>query len=112
MKIYEQIVEGKVRYPSAMSQDARDIIGGLCTVDVSKRLGNVKGGSATVKAHPWFKNIDWDAVYHRKMQGPIVPHLKSADDTRNFDEYDAEPVHRDPYTKELQAKYDGSFADF
>lgn len=130
MKIYEQIVEGKVRYPSAMSQDARDIIGGLCTVDVSKRLGNVKGGSATVKAHPWFKSIDWDAMYHRKMQGPIVPHLKSADDTRNFDEYDAEPAHRDPYTKvsdsvslntcmtadtvlqELQQKYDSSFADF
>lgn len=99
MKIYEQIVEGRVRYPSAMSHDARDIIGGLCTVDVSKRLGNVQGGAATVKAHPWFKNIDWDAVYHRRMQGPIVPHLKSADDTRNFDEYDAEPVHRDPYTK-------------
>lgn len=99
MKIYEQIVEGKVRYPSAMSNDARDIIGGLCTVDVTKRLGNVKGGAATVKEHPWFRNIDWDAVYHRKMQGPIVPHLRSADDTRNFDDYDAEPVHRDPYTK-------------
>ena len=42
MKIYEQIVEGKVRYPSAMGEDARDIIGGLCTVDVTKRLGNVK----------------------------------------------------------------------
>ncbi|KAK5685392.1 cytochrome c oxidase subunit 1 [Elasticomyces elasticus] len=112
MKIYEQIVEGKVRYPSAMSEDARGIIAGLCEVDVAKRLGNVKGGAATVKAQPWFKNIDWDALYHRKMQGPIVPHLRSADDTRNFDEYDAEPVHRDPYTKEMQAKYDSAFADF
>lgn len=99
MKIYEQIVEGKVRYPSAMGQDARDIIDKLCTVDVTKRLGNVKGGAATVKAHPWFKSIDWDAVYHRQMQGPIVPHLKGADDTRNFDEYDAEPLNREPYTK-------------
>lgn len=99
MKIYEQIVEGKVRYPSAMGADARDIIDKLCTVDVSKRLGNVKGGAATVKAHPWFKSIDWDAVYHRRMQGPIVPHLRSADDTRNFDEYDAEPVNREQYTK-------------
>ena len=99
MKIYEQIVEGKVRYPSAMSQEARSIIGGLCTVNASERLGNVQGGPAAVKAHEWFKNVDWDAVYHRKMQGPIVPHLKGADDTRNFDEYDAEPVHRDPYTK-------------
>jgi protein kinase A len=99
MKIYEQIVEGKVRYPSAMGEDARDLIGGLCTVDVSKRLGHMSGGASTIKAHPWFKNIDWDALYHRKMQGPIVPHLKSADDTRNFDEYDAEPVHRDQYTQ-------------
>jgi serine/threonine protein kinase len=99
MKIYEQIVEGKVRYPSAMSEDARDIIGGLCTVDVSKRLGNVKGGAATVKSHPWFKNINWDDLYHRKMQGPIVPHLRSADDTRNFDDYDPEPETREPYTK-------------
>ena len=99
MKIYEQIVEGKIRYPSAMSQDARDIIAKLCTVDVAKRLGNIKGGASTIKAHPWFQNTDWEALYHRKMQGPIVPHLKSADDTRNFDDYDAEPVHRDTYTK-------------
>lgn len=99
MKIYEQIVEGKVRYPSAMSPDARDIIGGLCTVDVSRRLGNIKGGASTIRSHPWFKKIDWDALYHRKMNGPIVPHLRSPDDTRNFDEYDAEPVNRDQYTK-------------
>lgn len=99
MKIYEQIVEGKVRYPSAMSKDARDIIGGLCTVDVTKRLGNIKGGASTVKKHPWFKNINWDELYHRKMQGPIVPHLKAPDDTRNFDEYDAEPQQKEPYTK-------------
>ncbi|WPH05045.1 Hypothetical protein R9X50_00794400 [Acrodontium crateriforme] len=112
MKIYEQIVEGKIRYPSAMSGNARDIIGKLCTVDVTKRLGNIQGGASTVKAHPWFSHIDWDALYHRKMQGPIVPHLKSADDTRNFDEYDAEPVHRDTYTKEMQAKYESAFSDF
>ena len=92
----------------------------------------MKGGAATVKAHPWFKTIDWDKLYHRKMQGPIVPHLRGADDTRNFDEYDAEPVHRDPYTKvyshswgltvqrydeltlkqEMYAKYDSMFTDF
>ncbi|OQN95938.1 hypothetical protein B0A48_17776 [Cryoendolithus antarcticus] len=112
MKIYEQIVEGHIRYPSAMSEAARDIIGGLCTVDVSKRLGNVKGGAATVRGHGWFGGVDWEKLYHRQMKGPIVPHLKSADDTRNFDEYDAEPVHRDQYTKEMKDKYEAMFADF
>ncbi|KAK4623582.1 cAMP-dependent protein kinase catalytic subunit alpha [Fulvia fulva] len=112
MKIYEQIVEGKVRYPSAMSKDARDIIGGLCTVDVSKRLGNMKGGADAVKQHPWFQSINWDDLYHRRTKGPIVPHLRGADDTRNFDEYDAEPKERDEYTKEMRDKYDRAFADF
>ena len=99
MKIYEQIVEGRVRYPSAMGKDARDIIGGLCTVDVTKRLGNMAGGAATVKDHPWFASINWDDLYHRRMKGPIIPHLKGPDDTRNFDEYDPEPAEKQPYTK-------------
>ncbi|KAF2224223.1 kinase-like domain-containing protein [Elsinoe ampelina] len=112
MKIYEQIVEGKIRFPSAMSADARDIIQGLCTVDTAKRLGNISGGAGRVKSHPWFKSIDWDAIYYRKVQGPIVPHLKGPADTRNFDEYEAEPMAKEQYTKELKEKYDWHFRDF
>lgn len=95
-----------------MSENARDIISGLCTVDVAKRLGNISGGASTVKAHPWFKGIDWDAVYYRKGQGPIVPHLSGPADARNFDEYEAEPRAKDQYTKELAEKYDWNFRDF
>ncbi|KAI5194405.1 Pkinase-domain-containing protein [Aureobasidium subglaciale] len=112
MKIYEQIVEGKIRFPSAMSADARDLISQLCAVDVTKRLGNIKGGASAIKGHPWFKDIDWDAMYHRKMQGPIVPHLRSPSDTRNFDEYDPEPLHKDQYTKDMKEKYESAFKDF
>ncbi|KAF3045237.1 serine/threonine protein kinase, AGC [Didymella heteroderae] len=112
MKIYEQIVEGKVRFPSAMSAPARDLISGLCTVDVSKRLGNIAGGARRVKEHVWFKDIDWDKMYNREVQGPIVPHLRGPADTRNFDDYEDESSNRDPYTKELSDKWDGYFKDF
>ncbi|KAK3045085.1 hypothetical protein LTS18_014614, partial [Coniosporium uncinatum] len=114
MKIYEQIVEGNVRYPSAMSPDARDLIGKLCTVDTSKRLGNIKGGAGAVKSHPWFRNIDWDELYYRKNQGPIVPHLRGPADTKNFDEYDPEPdeSEREKYTTELRNKWEKNFVDF
>lgn len=95
-----------------MSAEARDIIAGLCTVDVSKRLGNVSGGASTVKTHPWFQGIDWDALYHRKMDGPIVPHLRGPADARNFDDYDPEPLKKDSYTKEMHEKYDWQFQDF
>lgn len=112
MKIYEQIVSGVIRFPAAMSPDAKSIISGLCTVDVSKRLGNIQGGASTVKNHAWFKDIDWDAIYARKTEGPIVPHLRGPADTRNFDDYEAEPMAKHAYTKEMQEKYDCHFADF
>ncbi|KAF2807301.1 Pkinase-domain-containing protein [Mytilinidion resinicola] len=112
MKIYEQIVEGRVRYPSAMSADARDLIAGLCTVDTSKRLGNIQGGARTVKEHPWFRNIDWDALYHRRVQGPIVPHLRGPADTRNFDEYEPEPEGREEYSADMRDRWDECFKDF
>ncbi|KAF2265106.1 Pkinase-domain-containing protein [Lojkania enalia] len=112
MKIYEQIVEGRVRFPSAMSPEARDLISGLCTVDTSKRLGNIKGGAAAVKEHPWFRNIDWEALYHRKVKGPIIPHLRGPADTRNFDEYEPESANREPYTREMSEKWDECFKDF
>lgn len=95
-----------------MSTDARSLISGLCTVDVSKRLGNIQGGAGAVKAHPWFRHINWDDLWNRRMQGPIVPHLRGPADTRNFDEYEPEAPNREPYTAELSSKWDDAFKDF
>lgn len=95
-----------------MSQPARDIVGALCNTDVSKRLGNIEGGAATVKAHPWFHGIDWDAMYERRRQGPIVPHLRGPADTKNFDDYDPEPEGREKYSDEMREKWDEMFRNF
>ncbi|KAI9696384.1 MAG: serine/threonine protein kinase, AGC [Candelina mexicana] len=112
MKIYEMIVGGRIRYPSNMSLEARDLISNLCTVDASKRLGNISGGVSQVKSHPFFRKIDWDALYYRKMKGPIIPHVRHPADASNFDDYDPEPEGREPYTIELYERYDKAFGDF
>ena len=95
-----------------MTPEARSLISGLCTVDVSKRLGNIQGGANTVKSHPWFASTDWDAVWQRRYPGPIIPHLRGPADTRNFDDYDDEPAGRAPYTEDLRDKYEEMFKDF
>jgi protein kinase A len=95
-----------------MSAEARDLISGLCTVDTSKRLGNIQGGASAVKQHSWFRNIDWDQLYYRKVNGPIVPHLRGPADTRNFDEYEPESPNREPYTQQMSEKWDEYFKDF
>lgn len=107
-----RIVEGRIKYPSGMSADAKDIISKLCQVDPSKRLGNLRGGAADVKSHPWFKTIDWKKLYSRQLDPPIKPHLTSATDTRNFEDYEDEPRSRTVYTSEMKKKYDSNFESF
>lgn len=111
-----RIVEGKIKYPSTISPEARDLISGLCTVNPSQRLGNIsKGGAsgtACVKSHPFFKKIDWDALYHRKIKGPIIPKVKHPADASNFDNYDPPSDSKSEYTKDLAQKYDHEFKDF
>ncbi|MCJ1276692.1 serine/threonine protein kinase, AGC [Puttea exsequens] len=116
MKIYELIVDGKIKFPSCVGAEARDLITQLCTVNPSQRLGNIStgglDGTAVIKAHAFFKKIDWDALYHRKMKGPIIPQIKHAADASNFDNYDPPSESKSEYTRDMQARYDHEFKDF
>ncbi|KAI9672775.1 MAG: serine/threonine protein kinase, AGC [Alyxoria varia] len=112
MKIYEQICHGKLSYPNAMGSDAKDIIGKLCEVNPAKRLGNLRGHADDVKSHSWFSDIDFKKLYWRDIEGPIIPHLQSHDDTRNFESYDLEPERRTVYTPDLAKKHDALFECF
>jgi len=50
----------------------------------------MKNGTEDVKCHKWFKAIDWNLVYQRKLKAPIIPKLSHPGDTRNFDDYPEE----------------------
>ena len=69
----------------------QDLIRRLLTNDRARRLGCLRGGSADVKAHPWFhvggKALNWDTVYACGLPPPYVPTVRSPWDTSNFDAY-------------------------
>ncbi|KAK3935229.1 kinase-like domain-containing protein [Diplogelasinospora grovesii] len=114
IEIYKQIVEQPVVFPQELeiSKEAQDIIQQFCTVDRSRRLGNMSGGAARVKAHPFFAGVDWDAVLERRCQGPIVPPIRYPGDAQCFDIYSEEDTTRGVYTDDMAAKYDEHFKDF
>ena len=47
MKIYENILKGRVKYPPYIHPDAQDLLQRLITADLTKRLGNLHGGCAS-----------------------------------------------------------------
>ncbi|VDN05866.1 unnamed protein product [Thelazia callipaeda] len=61
--------------------------GKLMTKNVMKRLGCVQsqGGEDAIRAHPFFRDIDWEALEARRVKPPFKPKIKSKRDANNFD---------------------------
>jgi protein kinase A len=107
IKIYEKILATKYKVPSNLSDEIKDFMKCLIQPDVTKRYGNLKNGVDDIKTHKWLANVDWMAVYGKKLTAPFLPKVKSPDDTSNFDNYKEEAI---PRSKEML--YEKEFADF
>lgn len=92
LQIYEKIVSGKIRFPSHFSSDLKDLLKNMLQVDLSKRFGNLKNGVGDIRHSKWFSNVDWVAVYQKKMESPFIPKSKGKGDTSNFDDYEEEVI--------------------
>ena len=68
---------------ATISKDAKSLIRSFLT-DQSERLG--KNGVDEIKAHPFFKNENWTFDNIHLSVPPVIPDLKSDDDTSNFDD--------------------------
>lgn len=51
-----------------------------------KRIACGPKGVAEMKAHPWFKKIDWTVMLHKMVDPPFKPTIKSDEDTTHIDE--------------------------
>ena len=77
-QIYQQARSGRFVIPKNLnlSRDAQDIIKKLIVVNPNERLGSGKGGILRIKSHPWFNNIDWNAVLEKRIKPPIKPSIE------------------------------------
>lgn len=92
MKIYENILKGKVKYPAYVNPDAQNLLERLITADLTKRLGNLYGGPSDVKNHPWFAEVTWDRLARKDIDAPYTPPVKAgAGDASQFDRYPEDP---------------------
>eukprot|EP00727_Mastigamoeba_balamuthi_P012611 m51a1_g7973 putative camp-dependent protein kinase (396) ;mRNA; f:34924-36554 len=109
---YERILECNLGFPRFVSAQAVDLIRRLLNPDRSRRLGGGRGGSADVRAHAWFADVDWEAVLQRRAEPPIRPRVRHAGDTGNFESYEAVPVASFSGTASYRDLFDGLFTDF
>ncbi|KAL2259437.1 hypothetical protein VTK26DRAFT_6890 [Humicola hyalothermophila] len=84
-EIYDAILADEVLYPVKMPRDSVSILQKLLTREPELRLGSGPTDAQEVMSQPFFRNINWDDIYHKRVEPPFLPTIKSATDTSNFD---------------------------
>ncbi|KAK8550325.1 hypothetical protein V6N12_039039 [Hibiscus sabdariffa] len=93
-----------------LTPEAKDLICKLLC-DVDHRLGT--SGADQIKAHPWFKDTQWDKLY--EMDAAFKPHVEGELDTQNFMKFDEVDIPRTgsgPLKKTFLAPKDLNFVGY
>ncbi|KAI5816985.1 kinase-like domain-containing protein [Pyronema omphalodes] len=73
-KVKKKIQTGKLILPFYLSADAKDFINRLLKKEPNKRLGyNLAKDLPIIKAHRFFRKINWKKLEARELQAPIQP---------------------------------------
>jgi serine/threonine-protein kinase Psk1 len=84
-KTQEKIMKAKLQLPYFLGPDAKDLLTRLLRKEPTKRLGsNMPKDLATIKAHRFFKKIDWKKLANREMEPPIRPVITDPELAENF----------------------------
>lgn len=84
-EIYDAILADEPLYPIQMPRDSVSILQKLLTREPEQRLGSGPTDAQEVMSQPFFRNIVWDDIYHKRVEPPFLPQIKSPTDTSNFD---------------------------
>lgn len=79
------VLQTEFKLPDSCSEEAKHLCAELLVKDPKLRIGCRENGVSELKEHPFFKGIDWQDLYNRKVPPPYQPQLKSENDTQNID---------------------------
>ncbi|CAH2236767.1 jg14257 [Pararge aegeria aegeria] len=81
--LFESILHDDVLYPVWLSKDAVSILKGFMTKNPARRLG-VAGGAPGIRAHAFFRDVEWDALAARRLRPPFRPKVVSDRPTLSY----------------------------
>ena len=84
-KISLNIYKEEIPFDKKISEDAKDFISNLLIFEPKSRLGYGTNGAENIKNHKFFKGINWNDVWDKKLEPPFVPKLKDEQDLKYFD---------------------------
>lgn len=75
-QLYINTIKGQITWPEGITEEARDLLSKLLHRRPEERLGS--NGVEEIQNHPFFANLDWEDVYHRRVAPPFLPNSVDA----------------------------------
>ncbi|XP_063229979.1 RAC serine/threonine-protein kinase [Bacillus rossius redtenbacheri] len=95
--LFTLILMEDVKFPRTISNEAKELLGGLLVKNPAKRLGGGPDDAKEIMAHPFFSSINWTDLQLKKIPPPFKPQVTSDTDTRYFEsEFTGESVELTP----------------
>uniref|UniRef100_A0A1B6KDU0 cAMP-dependent protein kinase n=1 Tax=Graphocephala atropunctata TaxID=36148 RepID=A0A1B6KDU0_9HEMI len=76
-KLYELILTCTFEAPKTFSKHLKHLIRSLLVLEPEMRIANPKRGAIDLKAHKWFRSMDWLKILNRTVQAPYIPRRTS-----------------------------------
>ncbi|KAL1923948.1 uncharacterized protein VTP21DRAFT_6983 [Calcarisporiella thermophila] len=112
-EVYNAIIEDDPLFPISMPGNAVHLCQMLLQKNPADRLGSGPTDAAEIKIHPYFRFVNWDDLFHKRVSPPFIPRISSRYDTSNFDElFTNEPVQLTPVNMTLESVEQDEFAEF
>ena len=87
LKVYQRILKGKIKFPPNFDKKAQSLIKKLLELDLSKRYGNLVGGSNDIMTHRFYSDFSFEKLLNMELKPPYVPKVTSNYDVSNFPVY-------------------------
>lgn len=84
-EIYDAILADEPLYPIHMPRDSVSILQKLLTREPELRLGSGPTDAQEIMSHAFFRNVNWEDVFYKRLPPPYIPTIKGRADTSNFD---------------------------
>ncbi|KNA05015.1 hypothetical protein SOVF_194340 [Spinacia oleracea] len=84
--IFQKIIARDLKLPDYFSEEAKDLIDRLLSIDPSERPGAGPEGYAVLKNHPFFRGVDWDNLRDNpspKLVREPMGHFSGADNSQD-----------------------------
>lgn len=101
LELIYKINKHEVRYPSYLKGSRKNIVKAMLHPNLERRLITARD----IKMEAFFDDVNWIALYERKVKAPFIPTVRSIMDTSNFDNFKEERIEEwqeDVYSEEFK----------